>query len=367
MERARLIDALSKVWQTSVESDFVDMGDEGIEALARWASVDEQQRVRDRLREYMVSPAGPDEHQTFRVKETLRVLSQLAGEAGLSPEELLDEYRRAGLWQEAIQSLLELDRVDEAVALAPRHLDARQLLTLADQLVARADPQRLAQALNLIDDCCWEREGKNAQDDQLLLAWLERHYAEHGQPEKSFETAQRRFKHAPSSATFAAVRTAANLPGLPADTWSKLRPTLLSAFVKRGNPLELIDVHLAEEEIGEAIKALDKARKSDSKRKNSWNTSWNLIPEHVELRIASAAEKTFPDEAIRLYQEVAERRISFRERANYQAAATYLVRVMNLLERNGRAEDWQAYITNLRAQNKSLKALREELDCLGLA
>jgi uncharacterized Zn finger protein len=365
--RQRLIDALLVAWQTSIDSDFIDMGTEGPEAIARWASLDEQGRVRDQLREYMSSAADSNEFQALRAKATLEFLSQLAGDTGLSPDELLTEYRNAGLWQEAIQSLLRLERVDEAIALAPRHLNARQLLAFTDQLVALGDPDRFAQAMTLVDDYCWEREGKNAQDDQMLLEWMERRYAEQGQSAKAFEIAQRRFKHAPSVATFAAVRAASQLSGLPDNAWSKLRPELISAFVKRANPLELIDIYLAENEIGEAFKALESARKPDRKTQGSYGQAWSVVPEHVELRVAAAAEKNHPDEAVHLYQQVAERRISFKARANYQAAATYLVRVMNLLEKNGRAEDWQTYITQLRDQNKSLRALREELDILGLA
>jgi len=366
-DRRRLLDALMLVWQTSVENEFLDMGNEGPEAIARWASLDEQRRVRDQLREYMSSAAASDDVRSFRAKASLEFLSQLAGDTGLSPEELLIEYRNAGLWQEAIQSLVELNRIDEAIALSPRHLNVRQLVAFADQLLALGDPQRVKQAMSFIDDCCWEREGKNAQDDQLLLEWLERRYAEQGQSAKAYEIAQRRFKHAPSVATYAAVRAAAQLPGLAEDAWSKLRPKLLSVIVKRGNPLELIDVYLAGEEIGEAVKVLEAAEKRDRKQQGSLDPAWRPVPEHVELRVAAAAEKHLPDEAIRLYQQIAERRISYRERVNYQAAATYLVRVMNLLEKNGRAQDWQTYITQLRDQNKGLRALREELDILGLA
>jgi uncharacterized Zn finger protein len=365
-DRRRLIEALILVWQTSIDSDFLDMSNEGIVAMGRWASVEEKQVVRDRLREFMASPAGSEDYQADRARATLGFLSQLGGESGLSTEELLNEYRSAGLWEEAIQSLLRLERVEEATALAPRHLNVRQLLAFADQLVAKGDPHRLAQALALIDDCCWEREGKNAQDDQLLLEWMERRYAEQGLSAKAFDIAQRRFKHAPSPTTFEAVRAAAHLPGLPDDTWTKLRPTLLSAFGKRGNPLELIDVHLAEQEVGEAIKALQKARQGDSKRKSSGNYALYRVPEHVELRLAAAAEKGHPDEAARIYQRLAEQRISSRERANYQAAAMYLVRAMNMLEKNGRAHAWQTYINALREQNKSLRALHEELDVLGV-
>jgi hypothetical protein len=39
---------------------------------------------------------------------------------------------------------------------------------------------------------------------------------------------------------------------------------------------------------------------------------------------------------------------------------------MRILERTGRAAEWQSFIADLRQRNKSLRALREELDALGL-
>ncbi|GAC1349614.1 MAG: hypothetical protein NVS4B7_21820 [Ktedonobacteraceae bacterium] len=44
------------------------------------------------------------------------------------------------------------------------------------------------------------------------------------------------------------------------------------------------------------------------------------------MDIARAAEETQPREAIELYQQYAERLIVLRERKNYQAACTYLVK-----------------------------------------
>jgi uncharacterized Zn finger protein len=179
--------------------------------------------------------------------------------------------------------------------------------------------------------------------------------------------ARRRFKEAPSASTYSAVKAAALLPGQPDDTWTRLRPELVEALHKRKDWYGLIDIHLSEDEVAEALQALESSKKQGRKRDGTWEYSWSVVPEQFELRVAAAAEKAFPDEAIRIYQLIAEQRIGFRERVNYQAAATYLVRVMNLYEQTGRSEAWQTYIGDLRLQNKSLRALREELDSLGLA
>ena len=82
--------------------------------------------------------------------------------------------------------------------------------------------------------------------------------------------------------------------------------------------------------------------------------------------VARAAEETRPREAIELYQQYAERLIALRERKNYQAACTYLVKVRALYEKLGEGEIWASYITALREQNRNLRALKEELAKAGL-
>jgi uncharacterized Zn finger protein len=82
--------------------------------------------------------------------------------------------------------------------------------------------------------------------------------------------------------------------------------------------------------------------------------------------VAAAAEANFPDEAVRIYQKLGEQQITQRGRPAYQAAANHLVRVMRILEGNGRTAEWQSFIADLRQRNKSLRDLREELDALGL-
>jgi len=58
--------------------------------------------------------------------------------------------------------------------------------------------------------------------------------------------------------------------------------------------------------------------------------------------------------------------IGMRERKNYQAACTYLVKVRALYEKLGEGDAWTSYITALREQNRNLRALKEELARAGL-
>jgi len=60
------------------------------------------------------------------------------------------------------------------------------------------------------------------------------------------------------------------------------------------------------------------------------------------------------------------RLIDGRGRENYQQAADYLVRIRRLYQKQEQEPEWQAYMANLRKSNKSLRALKEELNKRGL-
>jgi uncharacterized Zn finger protein len=377
-ERRRLLDALFTIWQTGIDAGGLDLANEGPEAIARGATPEEQRHVGDRIRESMSSASAADPWtHSWQSRVAIGFLSLLHGEAGLSDEELLIEYRNAELWEEAAESLLKMHRVEEAIALAARRLIAATPLTsFANRLIATGDPQRIEQAIHLVDDMLWEREGQNAQDDQRLRAWLEQQYAAHGHPEKALKLARERFKALPAKATYDAVKAAAILPGQPDDPWPALRKELLATLKKRGDWTSLIEIHLGEGEVAEAIEALKKTEKKDPRNIGYVGTvyggfgyayGWGTHPLGWEARVAAAAEAEFPDEAIRIYQRLADRLIATRGRGNYQTATEHLERIKQILTGAERGDAWATLIGELRDRNKTLRALREELDKRGLS
>jgi uncharacterized Zn finger protein len=366
-ERARLIDAVLAIWNADVEGDGLDESESPPEVIGKYATQAERTHVRDRLRATLVPPTGDSWTHQSHNRGVIWFLSLLKGEGGLSDEELLDEYRNAELWEDAAYLLLEKERVEEAIGLAARKIDAAgQLTAFADRVLASNDPSWVQRAIALVDDRLWEREGKRLQDDQTLREWLERRYREHGQPEKALALAESRFKTAPSKATYDAVKSAALAIDQSRNSWAELRPKLLAALAKGKSWYVLIEIHLDEGNIPEALAALTKSEKPTRTGQGLWGDYFMASPESYSARVAKAAEKEFPTEAIRIYQKLAEQKIAMRNRGSYQEAASYLVLVMRLLEGNGREAEWKGFITDLRTQNKSLRALREELDSLGL-
>lgn len=361
-ERKRLIDAILTIWATDINAGGLDFSDKGPEAIVRSATAEEQQYVAGWLRQWMHSQSADVEK--WHKEAAIRFLATLAGDAGLSDEELLAEYRNAALWEEAAELLLELNHPEEAVALAARHLNQpTALLPFADRLLATRNPQRIEQAISLVDDHLWEHEGENIRADQALREWLERQYAKYGKPEKALEIARGRFKATPNKSTYDAVKTAALLLDQTVHPWPPLRKELLAALRKGSEWYALMDIHLEEGEVADALKALERSQKS---KRSAWSYGWGISPNQYAARVAAAAEKDFPDDAIRLYQQVAESLIGERNRPSYQYAAGYLARIWNVLETHGRGEEWPPLIADLRQRFKTFRALQEELDVLGL-
>jgi hypothetical protein len=283
--------------------------------------------------------------------------------AGLDDEELLAIYREAELWDEVALMLLRLDRVGEAEAIAGRHLsDPYALIGFANALIERGG-EHIGRALTLVDDRLWELEGKNPVADAVLQQWLVDQFSSHDRPQDALAMAERRFRRQPSLQTYHAVRDAAGLPGQEPDAWRKARPRLERHLREKEAWSVLVDVFLEEGDVRAALDAY--ARQSAQGRQGLWYApSWGF--DDQPLRLAQAAERDFPDEAVSVYRQLADQMIAYRDRSQYRVAAGYLARAKEALERHGRADDWRALITEVRATHKTLRALRDELDALDL-
>jgi hypothetical protein len=124
----------------------------------------------------------------------------------------------------------------------------------------------------------------------------------------------------------------------------------------------LVSIYLDEGEVGQALAALAEMERTPVAPLYGYGYRAGGAPSHYQAPVAEAAEESYPDEAIRLYKLVVQRLIDGRGRENYQQATGYLVRVRRLYQKQEREPEWQAYITTLRNSNKSLRALKEELD-----
>lgn len=359
--RAELIEALYAIWQYDVEFGGIDLASDAPAAIARGATAEEQATVERWVRAAIVP--GDDFHRRWQNRALASFLILLREQAGAGDEEVLEEYRLAGLHDERAAMLLDLGRADEALAVARRHLTGHQeVTTFATALLARGGEWR-SPALALVEDRLFESKDKDggAANDHYL-GWLGQQYAAHGLADKALDVALRRLRATPSAHAYEEVKTSAHLPGQPADRWPALRRDLLLTLEQRGAWAALIDIFLREGEPGEALTALGELEG----RTPTTLYGYYGDQSSYQIRVAEAAERDYPDRARDIYRRVADRLIEGRNRHGYHAAAGYLARVKRLYEAEGRAASWREEIATLRARTKTLRALKEELNAAGL-
>lgn len=364
--RRDVIDAIFDIWQFDIyDAGGIDLSQQGPESLVRAVTAEERAEILDQLHgllkqeERNAAASGYASDWTRRATVGFEVM--LKEEAGLAPEELLALYRDNGMWPEMAWLLLKQGQITDALAVAGRHLTrAHELLPFATA-VRDLGGKNVEAAIDLVDARLWETEGKDAREDEQLRVWLEDSYAKHGSPAKALEIARHRFTHAPSFATYQAVRKVATLPGQPEETWPRVRDELLTTLRGKTAWGDLVRIALDEGDVPAAVAALAEHDKTTTARTFGWSTTHSWFT-GLDIAVAEAAEESVPDEAIRLYRRAAGQAIKARGRGNYQQAAEYLARVKRLLTATRRADEWRRLITDVRTENKRLRALLQELD-----
>ena len=137
-ERRRLFDAIMRIWEADVDAGGLQLSQHGPMAIVRAASVEEQERAIVAIRDALASLNADQADRSWEKQAAIAFLTLFRGEAGFSDDELLAEYRNAGLLADAARCLLQLGRDDEAIALAARHVAAApELAAFADQLLEK--------------------------------------------------------------------------------------------------------------------------------------------------------------------------------------------------------------------------------------
>lgn len=296
-----------------------------------------------------------------------------SSDTGFGEEELLEEYRQAGLYQELADKLLELNLLEEALQVAREHLDEpREVTSFADKLLD-AGAENAPQALELVEAKLqalqkapvdkkkkWDYERDNNIDN--YRAWLNKKLLKYGRPEQALSMALLRFQANPNSSTYTRVKEAAQSAG----KWLELRTRLLDFLANHNQLEELVRIYLQEQEIEKAADILlNPARRENNP---NWQSAYNytLALSGLYLETARAAEGGYPDKAIALYRLAAAYLVELRGRDNYREAAKYLARVRELYLAQQGENDWQEFIFDFRKHHKSLAALKQELDKKGL-
>ncbi len=269
----------------------------------------------------------------------------------LNNEQYLELCRETGRYEELIDRLLGSGRATEAVAEAKRFPDY-QLSTLADLFVAHGHGD-LAQTL--VTDR-WEQS-----EDSRLLSWLQRYAEQHGQPERALELAQMQFWQGPSVAGYQELRRLAE----PLGRWSALSAKVLSRLAAEGYDDQLVRIHLEEGAAEAALQAFEVLAEKEEQRRQSQIGGWSTAAA-LRLPVATAIEASHPWKAVALIKPIVDDLIAARGRGNYARAARHLQTVRDIYAAQGAMEEWQAFIGDLKEENRRLPALQDELKKAGL-
>jgi uncharacterized Zn finger protein len=118
----------------------------------------------------------------------------------------------------------------------------------------------------------------------------------------------------------------------------------------------LIDIAIEEKRPDDVLKWYDQ---HTSKKQIFWG--WDS---YREDQVAEAVADYYPDRALAIWKNVAEKQIAVTQPKAYEAAAGYLRKVHALLKRLQRESEWKGYLSNLRQVNARKKKLLEILDRL---
>ena len=368
-EREELLTTLFDLWKFG--DNYGGIGVDVAGAIAGNATARERKKVEAWVREEM--RPGQDSSSTWRNRSVVDFVVKLKQAEHASEEDVLKEYRHAGLYKELAERFLQLGRTNEALDVAQANLtESRDVTWFAEQLLKLGEGWR-EQALAFVETRLGEIEPAlqgTARDFTGLHTldtyrrWLSEKYVLYSKAKQALEMECARFQAHPDDGTYRSVRSVAQVPEQSERVWSDLRPRLIQVLEQQGHWGALVSISLDEGEVDQALAALAKMEQQPNTSLSGYG--YQSAPGHYHIQVAKAAEERYPDEAIQLYERVVERLIAGRGRENYQQAAGYLTRVKQLYQKQGHQPQWHAYVTNLRNSNKSLRALKEELDTRGL-
>jgi uncharacterized Zn finger protein len=362
-EREELFTALFGLWKFGYDYGGIDVNIPA--TIAEHATKQERESVEAWLRQEIKNTSS-----NSRISSIVTFIVTLKQTGHWSDEDLLEEYRNAGLYKELTEKLLELGRVNEALSAAQANVTEQLYVTRFAEQLLKSGEAWSEQALAFVETRLKQAERavqlnpkdySSGRSVSNYRHWLSEKYILYGRTQQALDMELARFQTNPDESTYYSVQSVAQAASEPEATWSGLRPQLIQTLEQQRRWAALVSIYLKEKEVGQALSALAEMERTSS-TSYSYSYGSRPVPNKYQVQVAQAAEEHYPNDAIRIYKLIVQTLISGRGRESYQQAASYLTRVRTLYQKQGQESEWHAYITNLRNSNKSLRALKEELD-----
>ena len=102
--------------------------------------------------------------------------------------------------------------------------------------------------------------------------------------------------------------------------------------------------------------AIDEKRPDDvlrwyDRQKSKKHVYWGWDTYHDEENVAEAIKDHYPDRALAIWKDLAERQIALTKPRAYEMAAVYLQKARELLKRLKKEDEWKSYLSQLRQAN----------------
>lgn len=334
--RLAILRTLADIIFEDIEVGGHGFADAAYDIVLEQAQSDEKEVIAALVEDELAKMGSLDDFSSkWRVKAYGRFLLELQSD-NLGDDQFIQLCRRTGQLKKLVERLLQLDRINEAIADAKTASDY-DLLSLADLFVTDGHD-------SIAEELVWERAG--ASKDTRLDGWLKKQSVNNGDWRKAIQYAERQFWQRPSVAYYQEIKTIAEKLG----DWFERQEVIMSRLSQQEEYALLTRIQLLENNIEAALKTLSKVRYGGN----------------LAIEAARAAEETHPRESIRLYLQKAEQLIAARGRGNYAEATNYLSHVKNMYATLQETETWKATIDSIRNQKPRLPALLDELNQAGL-
>lgn len=311
--------------------------DEAGEAMVRWATDRERALVAKWLR--ALSPEATGWH----ARPHAGVLLDLERDT-LPDDEYLTACVALGRDRERVERLLARGRRDEALE-AARHAAVSNLRAVAD-LMAAAGEGEAAEAV--VRD-------RSAANDPASFEWLLGRARAAGDLDAVARWSEALLRAAPTIERWRAAKRAFEARG--EGDWDEARARLLHALERSAHRVA-VEALLDEGDLARALVLVEPEPTVDA--------SGAAVPAGMKLRVAEAAEKSHPREAVSIWKGHVRDLIATGRRTRYREAATAARRVCALYDAMNETASGQRWVAELRESHGRLRALREELAAAGL-
>lgn len=346
-ERRAILDTLLSAYIWDVEMGGFDAAPNATEHILRYARQSDLASLRETVGAAQRRKAAQS-YGDWAAEDYAAFLIELDALDNTDPEATLERLRQEGMYSLLVGKLLELKRVDEAIAIISQYITAPyERLTELPRLVAlgrEEDAIRLA------------KESLHAKYDSQTAGWLLERYKARGDWQAYVQLQKREMWAAPAEHNYALLKEAAQKTG----QWETLRAEVLAWLQSQKQLATLIKVYLHDEEWDAAWDALDKYNKAPKNMPDLWMYS------RLDLEVAKRSGKARPQKAIPIYIQSIRQEIAQRDRVHYQAAADLLLTVRALYQQIKDMAAWQTLISGIRTEFPKLRALQDELNKAGL-